>query len=93
MKQIKKIKNTNFKFDLGDDVEDIITGFTGIIVVRSQWIHNCNTYGLRSKVLKDDKPMDAQYFDEPQLKVVTKKVIKERRDTGGPCESIPATNR
>lgn len=86
-------KETNFKLNLGDEVEDIITGYSGIIVSRSQWLHNCNTYGVRSRKLKDDKPIETHWFDEPQLQVLSKKVIEEKRDTGGPCQAVPSTNR
>jgi len=77
----KKKKDPDFKFDLGDEVRDIVTGFSGIIVSRSQWIHNCNTYGVKSKELKDGIPMANQWFDEPALEVIKKKVVKEKRDT------------
>lgn len=86
-------KKDNFKFSLGDDVVDIITGFTGIIIYRSQWLHNCNTYGVRSRELKDGKIQDLQAFDEPQLKIKKEKVVKEKRETGGPCPAITKTNR
>lgn len=89
----KKKKGTDFKLDLGDEVEDIITGFRGVVVCRSQWLHNCNTYGVKSKELKEGKPMETQHFDEPQLEVLAKKIVKEKRDTGGPCEMVPPTNR
>lgn len=89
----KKKKDIDFKLNLGDKVEDILTGFSGIIICRCQWIHNCNTYGVKPTVLKDGVPMDNQYFDEPQLVVVKNKVVKEKRDTGGPCEAVPQTNR
>ena len=86
-------KKIDFKLSLGDEVKDIITGFAGVVTCRSQWLHNCNTYGVKSKELKDGKPMDLQQFDEPQLKIIEKKTIKEKRDTGGPCEAIFPTNR
>ena len=89
----KAKREAKFKFDLGTEVEDIFTGFTGIIVCRCQWVHNCNTYGVKSRVLKDGVPQDNQFFDEPQLKVVKEKVVKEEQDTGGPCEAVPMTNR
>ena len=84
-----KKKEPEFKFDLGTEVKDIFTGFTGLIVCRSQWIHNCNTYGVKPKELKDGVPQDNQFFDEPQLKVVKKKVVRPRRNTGGPCSPVP----
>ena len=54
----------DFKFDLGAKVSDRITGYEGIIVGRSQWLTNCNTYGVKSQQLKDGKPMEPEWFDE-----------------------------
>jgi len=90
---MKKKIDTNFKFNLGDELEDSITGFAGVAVTRSQWIHNCNTYGIKPKTLKDGIPMENQWFDEPQLKLVNTKVMKVKNDTGGPCAAVPQTNR
>lgn len=88
-----KKKEPEFQFNLGDEVEDVITGYLGIITCRCQWLHNCNTYGVKSKTLKDSKPMDNEFFDEPQLKIVRSNVVKAKRDTGGPCSMVPPTNR
>ena len=86
-------KEPKFKFFLGDEVSDTITGYKGIVVCRSQWIYNCNTYGVRSTELKDGLPMDDKFFDEPQLKLIKKEVKKPSNKTGGPTSVIPQTNR
>jgi hypothetical protein len=85
----------DFKYDLGVEVKCKITGFKGVIVARSQWLNNCNTYGVKSRELKDGKPMENQFFDEPSLELVAPEAepIPAKRTTGGPCESIPQTNR
>ena len=88
-----KKKDPEFKFNLGDKVKDTITGFTGVITLRSQWLNNCNTYGVQPTELKDGAPQERQHFDEPQLVVVEEKVAKESRNTGGPERHVPATNR
>ncbi len=86
-------KPHDFKFSLGDKLKDIITGFSGICVSRSQWISNCNTYGLKSVELKDGKPLENEHFDEPVLTLVKEKVHKENRDTGGLTLNPPTANR
>jgi hypothetical protein len=88
-----KKEKPDFKLNLGDEVKDIFTGFTGLIVCRTQWIHNCNTYGVKPKKLKDGVPQENQFFDEPQLEIIEKEVVKSKRDTGGPCSSVPCTAR
>ena len=49
---LKKKKEANFKLNLGDKVEDMLTKFSGIIICRCQWLYNCNTYGVKPLVLK-----------------------------------------
>jgi len=88
-----KKKTPEFKFDLGDELLDTITGFQGICTARHQWIHNCNTYSLQHQKLKDGKPIERETFDEPQLKIVKKEVIKSKRNTGGPTDAPSQTNR
>lgn len=85
--------NVDFKLNLGDEVRCKITGYKGVIVCQSHWLHNCNTYGVKSHDLKDGKPLDAVFFDEPSLELIEEKTMIPKRDTGGPCVSIPQTNR
>lgn len=83
-----------FKYELGVEVKDILTGFRGIVKCRTQWLYNCNTYGVQSTELKDgDVPKDVQYFDEPQLQKLPGKKKKEKGDTGGAPVAVPQTNR
>lgn len=86
-------KDPQFKFNLGDRVRDQITGFEGIVTSRSQWINNCNTYGVQPTTLKDGAPMERAHFDEPQLDLVEEKVVPSSRETGGPERPVPQCNR
>lgn len=83
----------NFKFNLGDEVKDSITDFTGIVINRSQWLHNCNSYGVQSTKMESGKPVDRMWFDEPQLVFIKASTITPKRDTGGDAKTIPSTNR
>ena len=82
-----------FKFGLGDRVRDTITGFVGIVTCRSQWLNNCNTYGVQPTALKDGAPQDRQAFDEPQMELVEEKVAESHRSTGGPARKVESCNR
>ena len=42
-----------FKFNLGDEVKDQLTGFKGYIASRADYITGCNRYALLQKVQKD----------------------------------------
>ena len=90
---LEKNAKENFKFELGSRAKDKITGFEGIIIYRTQWINNCNVYGLKPTKLRDDKPIDSCQFDEPQIEIIEKEVIEPKRKTGGPTQSMSQTNR
>ena len=86
-------KKMEFKFDTGDEVEDKVTGYKGMIIGRTQWHSNCNTYGVKSHDLKDGTPIGSVWFDEPNLKLVKLSASKPKRKTGGPTEAVSRTNR
>jgi hypothetical protein len=90
---LAKKKEPEFKFDLGDKVKDHITGFAGIVTLRSQWLNNCNTYGVQPTELKDGAPQEREHFDEPQLAVVAENVASGSRSTGGPERHVPTACR
>lgn len=82
---------------LGDKAKDLVTGFTGICIARTQWLNGCTRIVLQSEKLdKEGKPNDGQTFDEPQLALVKSAVVpapatnSPARRTGGP---IPAPQR
>lgn len=86
-----------FKYELGQEVEDIVTGFKGIVVSRTQYLNKCIRYGVQSTKLKDDgKIKDWEYIDEEQLEPVSegiidkiKKKFKNVTQTGGPRPDAP----
>lgn len=86
-------KAPEFKFKVGDEVVDEITGFGGVVVCRTQWLNNCNTYGVQPRKLKDGEPLKRQHFDEPQLVLTEENSFKGKHDTGGPTDGMVETNR
>lgn len=56
-----------FKFKQGMTVRDKVTGFTGVITCRCDYITGCNRYYLQPKVGDDGKLIDGTYVDEPAL--------------------------
>jgi len=79
----------NFKFNLGDKVKDQITGFEGIVTCCSMWLTGCNTYGIKPLDLKDGKPQESVYLDEPQLELMEEKVIDLNRGKAANTENEP----
>lgn len=73
------------RIELGDHAKDTITGFNGIVVGDTQWLHGCRRLSLQPKDLKDGKPIDMLSFDEPQLVLVEPEAQPVgSRKTGGP---------
>lgn len=80
-------------FSLGDKVKDIVTGFEGILIGKTDFLNGCTRWGVQSDTLKDGLPTEAQWFDEPQLELVEAgKVSSGPKDTGGPMPHTPQRN-
>lgn len=79
--------------ELGSKVKDKVTGFTGIAIGETKWLHGCLRYTVQPQERdKDGKIKTTETFDEPQLIVlegpvktkVTATPIAERK-SGGPA--------
>lgn len=77
----------DFKFNNGDEVKDIVSGFTGIIDCSSIWLNGCTRYSVQPKVKKGetDKP-DSIWLDEETLEKISEGINKKVKPTktGGP---------
>lgn len=73
---------------LRDTVKDSITGFTGIVISRCEWINGCVRIGVQSPKLKDGVPTEPQHFDEPQLILVKRAEAEKVKPRGGPRKDI-----
>ncbi len=79
--------------ELGDKVKDKVSGFTGIAIGVTKWLHGCNRIIVQPVVGKDGKYPDNASFDEPQLEVVSKKKVpKGDGKTGGSPINIKEKN-
>lgn len=80
------------KFELGETLRDKITFFQGVALARTEYFTGCDHYGLCSRELKDNVPMDWQWFDETRLVRVesaAKIEREERKPTSGPQPHAP----
>jgi hypothetical protein len=55
---------------LGDKVQDTVTGFTGIVTARTEFLHSGPRCLVEARVI-DDTPAAAAWFDEPRLEQFT----------------------
>ncbi len=69
---------TKFAFALGDEAKDKITGFTGVVVARHEYLTGCSRFSLQCRELKDGKIQKSQSFDENQLDSVKSDPVIER---------------
>lgn len=58
------------KFNLGDELKDSVTGFIGVAIAKTDWIHQCTRWTLQPPVNKEGKIPDQGTFDEPALVLV-----------------------
>ncbi|MCJ2022148.1 hypothetical protein MKK84_32900 [Methylobacterium sp. E-065] len=56
--------------ELGQTVKDVITGYEGIAVSITEYLHACRRIVVQSRELKDGKPVEDQVFDEQRLVVL-----------------------
>lgn len=77
----------NFKFKFGDELKEVVTGLTGIVMGITWYATGCKHYGLlERKLTKDGVTKDWQWFDEARLEKTGKFVdITGKKITGGPA--------
>ena len=74
---------TDFKFQNGDRVKDTLTGFTGTITGRCDYMTGCRQYSVNpGKVDKDGKVVGSIWLDEGRLILTGGK--KKKIDNGNP---------
>jgi hypothetical protein len=72
---------------LGDKAKDTITGLTGTVISRHEYLNGCIRLTLQPAELKDGKPVEASYFDIEQLVLVEAAAQSEQKPTGGPHDA------
>jgi hypothetical protein len=82
------------KIKLGDKVKDRITGYTGIVTCRYEWLFGCVRINVQSQELHEGKPVEAYAFDEDQLELVSSNVVmksdekaQQKVPPGGPRDN------
>lgn len=77
---------------LGQKVRDQITGFTGVVTGRCEYISGCHQVLVVPPVDKDGKHVDSQWYDEQRCEVLDKKPITLDNGTTPGCD-MPAPKR
>jgi hypothetical protein len=72
------------EINVGDVVRDTVTGFEGMAVAITKWLHGCMRITVQPQKLHDGKPIEPQTFDAPQIVLVNPRKHTALRSTGGP---------
>lgn len=82
------------KLELGCVAKDRFTDFQGIVMAHTNYLYGCARYGILPEGLKDGKPQDWVWFDEPQLIFLAKNLDeylnhRGHKKSGGPRPDAP----
>lgn len=85
------MEKVTFKFALGINARDRVTGQEGILDMRAQYLNGCVRYSLQPKISPQDptKRPDSYWIDEQQLELVDQGLNQnpiKKQKTGGPVE-------
>lgn len=82
-----------FLLNLNDSVRDKVTGFSGIILGRTEYATGCIQYGVCPTAMKKDGTFpDWQWLDESRLEVIKGKSVGRLYRKGGPHPCAPEGN-
>ena len=86
-------KPTNFIFNLGDRVRDVINGYEGIIIGRFEYWTGCNHYGVEGLSKEGKAPYEN--CDEQRLELVKAdaaalaRVYEQQTRRASPGQPVP----
>jgi len=80
-----------FTHELGKKAKDKITGFSGILTARVEYLTGCNRYAVQPQELKDGKPIESMYFDEAQIEIISEGITPKdvQGEKNGACSPDP----
>ncbi len=71
------------EFKLGKEYKDVISGFVGIAVAKTEWINGCTRVTLSPKLDKDGKFQDSVCIDIEQLEPTGVEISIKPKEVGG----------
>jgi len=66
------------QIELGDEVKDIVSGFTGIATARTEFLNGCVRISVDPPVDRDGKPVDGRWFDQEQVEVLQRSKVQRK---------------
>ena len=77
------------KIELGKTVQDVITGFKGVVTGRVEYLTGCNQCLIAPRVGVDGAYKDSQWFDEDRLEIQKAALLTLPRTTAGFDKAAP----
>lgn len=71
-----------YKYDCGQKVEDLVSGFKGVITTKAENISGCIQYIVTARADKNKEP-ETRWIDEERIKVIGGTILVNKRKTGG----------
>jgi len=86
------------KFEIGDHLRDVISGYEGVVTAKTVWYNGCVRYRLEPDKLnpRTGELIESETFDEEQLEKIKKKPVKTPENQSGgarPSDIIPIAKR
>lgn len=78
-----------FKFELGAEARDVVTGFKGVILYRVEHLTGCDGYGLQPKIDEKGEVPEVKQFDENRLEIIGSGVKIANSAKPEPVRTIP----
>ena len=72
------------KCEMGQKVKDVITGFSGVVTGKAQYITGCQQVLVVPPVKSDGDSVSGQWLDEDRLEVVDQSRIELPVTSSGP---------
>lgn len=67
------------RLELGDLAAHVVTGFTGIVTAKVEYLEGCQQVCLQPRELQaDGEPKKSRYFDEPYVDLVERAAVPPR---------------
>jgi len=80
----------NSKYDIGDELQDKVTGLRGVVMVIAKYATGCLSYGLLPRELNNGKEYAWTWLDESRLEMAVPNSISfEDNNNGGPHPNPP----
>jgi len=77
------------KFENGQKVRDVMTGFEGTIVCCAEYINGCIRYSIQPELDEEGHYQESQVIDEEQLELIKKPKETKKKPHGGDRPFLP----